>query len=655
MSGMDVQIALRLRDNMSTQARRALDEVARGAGKASDAAHTLARATASADRQGFSRLVHGLRTVDSLSRRAENSMKALGRTAAGVARSTAQLGAGLAAGAYVGQRALARPVDFELRMARMANTAYADRDAAGRSAGMAELAKVVDMAARLGGNREQAAEALDAMLASGALETGVAMRLLPVLQRYAQASGAASTELADIVIRGVQQGFFSPDQAPAALDKAIVAGQQGGFELKDMARWLPQMMASAQGMKGMAGYERLLASAQASAITAGSKDQAGNNLVNLLAKMNSQDAQRNFEKFGIDLAGSLAAARDKGALPLDTFIRLLETRIVAGDKRFAALQQRAAGEKGPERTAILNDMADILQAGAVGQIVQDRQALMALVAEMSQKKYIADVQAAMQNASGAGGTSYDVVSETIMFKLQRLMTEVEIAYSAVLESIKTPLASIVDTAVKTAKSFPKLTFVVTGAATAIAMFGATAAAMSGWNMLTGRGGGGALRGGRASGVAGMVRAVGRQGKGAVKSLGRIFGRGGAPLALAATAADIITTEASGDLTRNEKNAAHVGTAGGLAGALAGGKAGAAMGGAIGTFFAPGVGTAIGAGVGGLIGAGFGAWGGQSLGDMLGNLIFSDDSTTTVHTHINIDGRELASAVESVQLRNARRH
>ena len=37
-----------------------------------------------------------------------------------------------------------------------------------------------------------------------------------------------------------------------------------------------------------------------SAVTAGTKDQAGNNLVNLLRKLNSQDTAQDFKKLGID-------------------------------------------------------------------------------------------------------------------------------------------------------------------------------------------------------------------------------------------------------------------------------------------------------------------------------------------------------------------
>ncbi|WP_276532267.1 phage tail tape measure protein, partial [Enterobacter hormaechei] len=106
---------------------------------------------------------------------------------------------------------------------------------------------------------------------------------------------------------------------------SISAGQSGSFELKDMAKWLPSQLASAgnAGMKGLDDFAVLLGWNQASAITAGSSDQAGNNLNNLLLKLNSQDAANAAARIklpsgrGIDLSGSLAKGVGKGVNPLE--------------------------------------------------------------------------------------------------------------------------------------------------------------------------------------------------------------------------------------------------------------------------------------------------------------------------------------------------
>uniref|UniRef100_B8DKZ7 Phage tail tape measure protein domain-containing protein n=1 Tax=Nitratidesulfovibrio vulgaris (strain DSM 19637 / Miyazaki F) TaxID=883 RepID=B8DKZ7_NITV9 len=646
MNDMSVQVTLRLRDQMGRYTKRALDDVTRATGDATTAARGLARAGADTDRMRFGGLLNGLRQVDRLSRAAMQSLRGVASAASNAAKAAGQVGSGLAAGGYVAGRALAKPMDYERRVAQMANTAYAERDVAGRRAGMTQLDASITGAVRTGGGtRDEAAEALDKMLASGAIKADAATSLLPVLQKYSTASGAASGDLADIVIRGVQQGFFKPEEAQAALDRAMVAGQMGGFELKDMARWLPQMMANAQGMKGMSGFERILASAQASAVTAGNKDQAGNNLVNLLAKMNSSDAALDFKKLGIDLSGSLAKARENGELPLDAFIRLVETRVVGRDKRFQAARAKAAGATGGDRASALNDMADILQASAVGRVMQDRQALLALVAEMTQKGYVADVLGGMRNATGAGETAFGVVASTSAFKAQQASNEKDIAASGMLAHVKPYLDPAMERLAAFGAEFPALTTAAMEAATAIGAMTAAAAAFGGLRMLTG--GAGAAGAGGAAGAAGRGARFG-------KLAGRLAGRAGGLLAVAGAAYDVYATEQSG-MSRNDKNAAHVATAGGLGGTLAGASLGAKAGAALGTLVAPGIGTAVGAGVGGIGGGLLGWLGGTSLGQKLGDMIFKDERVVRVESVLQLDGREVARAVNEVNGRDATRH
>lgn len=646
MNDMSVQVTLRLRDQMGRYTKRALDDVTRATGDAATAARGLARAGADTDRMRFGGLLNGLRQVDRLSRAAMQSLRGVASAASNAAKAAGQVGSGLAAGGYVAGRALAKPMDYERRVAQMANTAYAERDVAGRRAGMTQLDASITGAVRTGGGtRDEAAEALDKMLASGAIKADAATSLLPVLQKYSTASGAASGDLADIVIRGVQQGFFKPEEAQAALDRAMVAGQMGGFELKDMARWLPQMMANAQGMKGMAGFERILASAQASAVTAGNKDQAGNNLVNLLAKLNSSDTAQDFKKQGIDLAGSLAKARESGELPLDAFIRLVETRVVGRDKRFQAARAKAAGATGGDRASALNDMADILQASAVGRVMQDRQALLALVAEMTQKGYVADVLGGMRGAAGAGETAFGVVASTSAFKAQQASNEKDIAASGMLAHVKPYLDPAMERLAAFGAEFPALTTAAMEATTAIGAMTAAAAAFGGLRMLTG--GAGAAGAGGAAGVAGRGARFGGL-------AGRLAGRAGGLLAMAGAAYDVYATEQSA-MSRNDKNAAHVATAGGLGGTLAGAGLGAKAGAALGTLVAPGIGTAVGAGVGGIGGGLLGWLGGTSLGQKLGGMIFRDERVVRVESVLQLDGREVARAVNEVNGRDATRH
>jgi TP901 family phage tail tape measure protein len=213
----------------------------------------------------------------------------------------------VAAGA-AGYMALRGPVQQAMavdeRLAHLANTAYRERDVRGKRVGMTELRDAVDAATnRFGGTRAGATGALEELMASGVVSNADAIKMLPELVKAGSAANADPTALAQIALRSMQTFRIEAGDVPNVLNMALAAGQAGGFELKDMARWLPQQMAAATltGMSGREGFARLAALNQAAAITAGTKDEAGNNVVNLLAKINSRDTAVDAKKLGIDL------------------------------------------------------------------------------------------------------------------------------------------------------------------------------------------------------------------------------------------------------------------------------------------------------------------------------------------------------------------
>ncbi len=613
-------------------------------------AHEALRGMNEAARAG-NRLRDALRGVGTAGRAALGAVK-------GIGQGIGQAGVGVAAGAGVAAAALRQPIAFDKRLALMANTAYADRDVAGRIAGKKELEGAINTAVRQGGGtRDQAAEALDAMLASGAIKEDAAKNLLPTIQKYATASGSSSGEIAEIVIRGIQQKYFSEGRAGEALDKAMAAGQAGGFELKDMAKWLPKMLALGSGMKSMAGYEQILAYSQAAAITAGSKDEAGNNLVNLLQKLNSQDTQKDFAKLGIDLTGTLIKARKDGILPLEAFAKLVDREVAGKDPRYKALQKRLGSAEGNEKKQILSDMADIADASAVGKVVQDRQALLALIAAINQQDYIKAVLEQIHNAQGTGETAYQVYQSTTAASTERFANETDISRSKMLGDVSGPLKAMADAAADLAQRFPTLATVVTEAATAIGVMSAAAAAFGAMRLFTGAGA-------AAAGAAGAeALAAGRGGL-----AGMLGGRGGILATAGLAAWDLYATESNDALTRAQKNTQHTANAGGLAGAIAGMKLGAMGGAALGSVV-PGLGTAAGGIVGGLAGGAMGWWGGSGLGRLVGEkawgpsgqatadaqkIVVEDKSTLHVESVLHVDGREVARAVNDYNTAEAKR-
>lgn len=700
---LEVEARLTLKDDLSKKAGTALDAVSKKARNAGKAADALAATKKDAGAQAYERTAQAAdkaaTAIDKVARSADRARDAngrfvsgsrsgLGRVAQDAARAERSMGrleamarrtgtalskmggamgtardagTGLMAGGYVAARAVQKPIAYEKQLAGMANVAYSDRGVKGRIAGMKELDAVIAASVREGGgSREQAAGALNSMLAAGTdIET--AKNLLPVVQKAATAAQADPNELALVLVKGIQQGQFKPEQAKAALEKAIRAGEAGQFELKDMARWLPQIMAAGKGMKGMEGYEQHLANLQAVAQVTGSSDQAGNAYFNLLGKLTAPDAAKNFEDFGVNLPKELSAAAQRGEDPVSAFARLVEQRVVNTNRSYKKIKAQLATAKGADRQALLQQAAEILQGSAVGRIIQDREAMLGLVGVMNQGATKRDVLDQLKEADGAIDTSYSVMASTTDAQLQQAANEKDIAASDAFSEVKPHIDNMLTGLRDAAQEFPRLTTVVYEAATALGVFAAVGMAWGGSRML--RGGGGKVLGGAGKLLGGAGKTAVEAGKTAAQAGGgavlkgtaleaggkavadataktvaketvqagaRTLGKGFLGAEFAMSAYDIWQTENDPNLTRQQKDQANTATYGGFGGALAGAAAGASAGSVV-----PVIGTTAGALIGGLLGW----WAGREAGEGAGKLVYSDPvSESQMNRPIQIDNR-----------------
>lgn len=501
----DLRVALvtSLNDKLVGPLRRSLDEVERNL---KDVEKELTRVTQGSQRAGTAMAgmqgpAQAAKQAADLARNTENAVRLAERlknvwsAAGGLMNGVVKGMAAYQAARYVVAPAMQQARSYDRQLADTANTAFSDRDLAGRRAGMGELDATVTAALRAGGGkREDVLQALNDMLASGTVTAGQAQGLLPTITKYATAGNANVTELSNIVVRALQNGFKEAD-IPKVLDMALAAGQKGGFELKDMAKWLPKLLAAGQmsGLGGMEGYARILASAQGSVITAGSKDEAGNNLLNLLLKINSQDTANDAKKLGINLSGSLAAARDKGVNSLDAFVNLVD-QIAGRDSRLVALRKQAsAAGSDEERRASLTAQADILQGSAIGKIVQDRQALLSLVAELNKRDYISGVKGEVMQANGQfGASNFALVSGTADFRVQQKENEKLFAVNSAMGGPNEALAKLADATSSVYQQFPGFAAAIEGAKLALMGLAAAAGAAGLMGLLTGRGKDGGL-------------------------------------------------------------------------------------------------------------------------------------------------------------------
>jgi len=500
---MELSLRLLFKDQLSGPMKQAVQQVERDTARLKDTVGQLGtaydKATAKAG-EGFKSLNSALgmtakkteevaTQVEKQATRMERAMAMVNKAASAGAEGVKLWGqavAGYEAGKFILGKPVGRAMDYDLRLANLANTAYAGESVAARRSGMKGLDASIQAAVRYGGgSRDAAADTLDSLIASGAVSTKDAKAMLPALMRAGTASNADPTQLANIAIRSMQSFGLKAGDVDGVLDMALVAGQKGGFELKDMARWLPQQMAAARmsGLNGQPGLAKLLAANQAAAITAGTKDEAGNNLVNLLAKLNSRDTAIDAKKLGIDLSGTLSAARGKGVDSLTAFVGLVDS-ITAKDANFQSLRAKAA--KGGGNAETYAAQADILQGSAIGKIIQDRQGMMALIGLMNNRGYMAEVEASLANSKGAIAGNYDLISGTQSFKNSQLDAEKQFAESKSFDVYGGLLGKATEGLTEFARTYPNLTASANSAAHALTALAAIAGAAGLVGILSGK-------------------------------------------------------------------------------------------------------------------------------------------------------------------------
>lgn len=419
-----------------------------------------------------------------------------------------------AGGLYAGARVVAEPVkrqmSYEERLARMSNTAYSDLDDAGRLAGQKKLDELIRKSVSDGGGSiDNAAEVLNKLLSEGIFTDQEISGLLPLLQKYATASGVDGLDLASVT-SALKKNFnlSKPDDIKIALDMALKGGQEGAFELPDMAKWLAQQLsaANAAGMSGLDDFASIVAANQAVVSTAGTNDQAGNNLMNFLLKLNSRElstaaSRIKVDGYGIDLSGTLINAREKGIDPIDAFVGLTD-KISANNPKYKALQTKLDNmdKNDPERAQTLSAMTKIAEGSALGELIADQGTLMALIGLRSQSEYKNQVKQKVLEqknkavGEGEGDIQFRVMSDTNAFKANQAGNAHQFAEYDSTKPLSDAVGSLAEQFTAFSAEFPGLTTALTGAKTGIEAMTQAAVAFAALKFLFGGAGAGSTGG-----------------------------------------------------------------------------------------------------------------------------------------------------------------
>lgn len=359
-------------------------------------AYRRLRASATASSNDIRRAQRAMREeVRRLNGELRTSAGLMTRMGGGFSKATAIAGGAVAGGAIVNSQIKpARSYDKQLAMTAGTATYGKGMTIAERKLIKVELDKTVMAAVRNGGGtREGAIDAADALIASGAYDLASVKQVLGITQRASFVTDAAPTDAAAVTLQLKNFGL-SPKEISRGQDIAVAGGQLGGFEYDTMAQYLSRQLplAKAAGYGGLEGLKKIVALNQVAINTAGNQDEAGNNVVNLLQKISSREFSKQIgkqiapqvgdpkdNKGKLDWSQYARQQKAQGVDQIDAFVSLLE-RQLAGDSQYQALKQQAGNAEGQEAKAIYEQMSQMLEGSNLGEVIADRQALMAALA-----------------------------------------------------------------------------------------------------------------------------------------------------------------------------------------------------------------------------------------------------------------------------------
>lgn len=416
-------------------------------------------------------------------------LRAAGSTVAAVA-------GGLTAAGMIIKDPVQRQMAFERRNAEIANTAYNELSGPERIKKIPVINNAIRNAVRYGGGTPEAAQDTLNALFAGSLDEKTAMKILPDITRYASASGANPQDLAKIGISAIKNFDIDPKDLPTVYDKSIRSGENGKYELADMASSLSLTLTKAKsiGMSGLGDFDKILALLQANAETAGDNSAASTNVNNLLDKITSADIQNTLKNYKFRGKGGKAlgyidylAEQKTNGLSTPDIVMNAVSGIVSADKRVQKLRGEAKKYKGTDKENDILAALDIVVSSITSKIIADQQASTALKTNIMKREFIKEQIKGTENSVGAGAASFEVMSSTNDFKSQQFESEKMFSEQDAMKPIADLYGDLTSKLSDYAKEYPELTTAISGATTGIKAMTAAAVAFAGLNFLTGGG------------------------------------------------------------------------------------------------------------------------------------------------------------------------
>jgi len=172
-------------------------------------------------------------------------------------------------------------------------------------------------------------------LVAAGLKDDLVKQLMPSIANVAGAYRADMEDVAKTAFTAFDTLKVPAGEMAKAFDSLSNASKEGNFELKDMARYFPELAAMAKGVKleGMEAINSIGAMLQISRKGAGTNEAAATNLGNFLSKILAPDSITNFAKKGVDIDAVVKDAIKNGINPVEAALQKIAVLTKGGDEK----------------------------------------------------------------------------------------------------------------------------------------------------------------------------------------------------------------------------------------------------------------------------------------------------------------------------------
>lgn len=263
---------------------------------------------------------------------------------------------------------------------------------------------VVETSRNTGMARNDVADVVNALVGAG-MDLKQAIQYAPDAAKFVVGQGADATDTAKMInALGQNAKITDPKDMMKALEIIAFQGQAGSFEASDMAKWLPQLLARMDklGISGNDAVVQLGSMLQVQMKTAGSSDEAANNLKNWMEKIGTTDVVKAYKDAGIDYQASINTGLQNDKSTLESSFELAQRYIEATDPKKAAAMSEAmkniSQETDPAKAQRM--IVALEQALRTGDLFADMQVKAALTGYVQHKQLYQQLKKESSEASG---------------------------------------------------------------------------------------------------------------------------------------------------------------------------------------------------------------------------------------------------------------